>query len=115
MQWVQITCTSVLCTTSTGRLLPARKGTSANSDGPDPTLFACADANCNQARTVRVGQCATYSTGVWAFWQRESTTAGVGTGTWPAPAPAPAPVNPFIPPLGGSDDQDASDGAGDNE
>ncbi|KAG8157933.1 hypothetical protein KVR01_012205 [Diaporthe batatas] len=79
MQWVQVTCTSVLCTTS-------------------PTLFACADANCNQARIVRVGQCTTYQTGVWAFWQRESAT-GAGTGTQPPPMPPPpppaSPCNPF--------------------
>ncbi|KAI7773272.1 hypothetical protein LA080_011366 [Diaporthe eres] len=103
MEWVQVTCTSALCTTN-------------------PTLFACADANCNQAATVRVGQCATYRTGVWAFWQRESATgaAGAGTGTGgtgtrPAPAPAPVPVNPFpfpFPPTDETDGQgdDAQDG-----
>ncbi|KAJ0115547.1 hypothetical protein J7T55_010369 [Diaporthe amygdali] len=74
MEWVQVTCVSALCTSN-------------------PTLFACADDNCNQAGIVRVGQCATYRTGVWAFWQRESATAGVGTGTGTQPAPAPA--NPF--------------------
>lgn len=90
----------------------------ANNLTTDPTLFACADANCNQAGIVRVGQCATYQTGVWAFWQRESATGstGPGTGTRPAPAPAPAPVNPFpfpfIPPADDTDGQsdDTQDG-----
>ncbi|KAG6363992.1 hypothetical protein INS49_009095 [Diaporthe citri] len=100
MQWVQVTCTSALCTTN-------------------PTLFACADANCDQAGTVRVGQCATYSSGVWAFWQRESAT-GVGTGTGtggtgtrPPPAPVPAPVNPFPFPLPPTDDTDGQDDGAD--
>ncbi|POS72401.1 hypothetical protein DHEL01_v209206 [Diaporthe helianthi] len=101
MQWVQVTCTSVLCTTS-------------------PTLFACADDNCDQAGIVRVGQCATYQTGIWAFWQRESAT---GTGAaapppapLPAPLPAPVPVNPFdpfpfVPPAENIDGQDGGDDA----
>ena len=80
----------------------------------DPTLFACADANCNQAAIVRVGQCATYRTGVWAFWQRESATGVTGAGTQPAPAPAPAPVNPFdpfpfVPPADETDGKDDDD------
>ncbi|KKY32185.1 hypothetical protein UCDDA912_g07861 [Diaporthe ampelina] len=112
MEWVQVTCTSVLCTTN-------------------PTLFACADANCNAAGIVRVGECATYQSGVWAFWQRESATgedetgtSTDGTGTQPAPSPAPAPApapvpvpapaDPFpfpFPPTGETEDQndDAND------
>lgn len=97
---------------STHKVVVAR----ANNNPTDPTLFACADANCNQAATVQVGQCATYRTGVWAFWQRESATGAVGsgTGTRPAPAPAPAPVNPFdpfpfVPPADETDGQDDND------